>query len=297
MRPILDMCNVQIEITNACHNSCSNCTRLCGHYMKPYFMSMHKVKEAIDSMDGYPKMTGIMGGEPLLHPQFEEICEYLHSKLPPEKCGLWTTLPQGKEHYRDVIVKTFGHIFINDHTRDDIVHAPVLVSSDEIPLADWQKDYLISKCWVQESWSASINEKGAFFCEVAAALATLLDVEGLGWEVSQGWWARSPQHFVQQMSLCHLCGCAMPLKKRISTEEIDDISPKMYEVLKTISPKVMKGKYQIHDLALCTDTSETATYKDPKYRDAIAKRYGMFLMVNEKGFQTPYLLKNYEKVS
>jgi hypothetical protein len=295
VRPILDMDNIQIEITNFCMNSCSNCTRLCGHHEKPYFMDLDMVKKAIDSMECYPKMTGIMGGEPLLHPKFEAICDYLASKIPKEQCGLWTCLPKGKEHLREVIVKTFGHIFINDHTREDIVHAPILVASEELPLKGFQKDYLISKCWVQESWSASINEKGAWFCEVAAALATLLDVNDLAFAVEKLWWGRSPQHYVDQMKMCHLCGCAMPLKKRISVEEVDDISPKMFERLKDISPKIKKMKYEIHNLELYQDDQPIATYKDEKYRDAIAKRYGMFLMVNDHGFQTPYLLKNFER--
>ena len=295
MRPILDMDNIQIEITNACHNTCSNCTRLCGHHPKPYFMSMEKVVAAVDSMKGYPKMTGIMGGEPLLHPQFEEICEYLHSQIPPEQCGLWTCLPKGKEKYREVICKTFGNIFINDHTRDDITHAPVLVASKEISLEQWKKDYLIDKCWVQNSWSASINDKGAFFCEVAAALATLFDVEKVAWPVEVGWWGRSPKHFVSQMGLCEFCGCAMPLGQRVSTDGRDDVSPEMLKLLEQFSPKIKKGLYEIHDLhSVQKQETCSASYKDPSYRDAIAKKYGMFLMINEKRFQTPYLLKNFK---
>jgi hypothetical protein len=266
--------------------------------MKPYFMDKHTVQQAIDSMVGYPKMTGIMGGEPLLHPHFEQICSYLRTKIPKHQCGLWTCLPKGKEHYREIIVETFGNIFINDHTRDDILHHPALVAANEMPIEGWKKDYLISKCWAQESWSASINPKGAWFCEIAASLAVLLDVHNLGWDVEQGWWGRSPQHFVQQMAMCHFCGLAMPLKRRCSTDEIDDISPKMYEILKDISPKLIKGKYKIHDLKPFEgEEGQCATYKEEGYRDKIAKRYGMFLMINEQRFQTPFLLRNWKPES
>jgi hypothetical protein len=264
--------------------------------MKPYFMSLSDAKVAIDSMVGYHHMTGIMGGEPLLHPQFTEICKYLQTKIPKAQCGLWTCLPEGKEHLREIIVETFDHIFINDHTRDDILHHPALVAANEMPLEGWKKDYLINKCWAQETWSASINPKGAWFCEIAASLAVLLDVKNLGWDVVPGWWARSPQHFISQMAMCHYCGMAMPLKRRCSTEEIDDISPKMFEALKDISPKLIKGKYKIHNLEpFVGEEGQCATYKDPNYRDKIAKRYGMFLVVNDQHFQTPYLLKNWKK--
>jgi MoaA/NifB/PqqE/SkfB family radical SAM enzyme len=76
VRSPLDMCNIQIEITNFCHNTCSNCTRLCGHYEKPYFMEYDFFTKAVNSMIGYPKMTGIMGGEPLFHPEFKNNVDY-----------------------------------------------------------------------------------------------------------------------------------------------------------------------------------------------------------------------------
>lgn len=295
MRPIVDMDNIQIEITNRCFKSCSNCTRLVNHHPKPYFMDFEQLKEAVDSVLVYPKMVGLMGGEPLLHPEFERFCKYLHSKIPPERCGLWTCFPKGKEHYREVIVETFGNIFLNDQTRDDILHAPVLVASEEVPGEQWVKDYLINRCWVQNFWSASINPHGAFFCEIAAALSMLLETEqdNGGWKVEPTWWTRVPKDFVKQMDrYCKLCGCAMPLKKRESMDGRDDISPKMFERLKDISPKIKRGECVVHDLQLCEDNRQPATYKDPKYREEIAARYGMFLYNNDRGFNTPCLIRD-----
>ena len=39
-------------------------------------------------------------------------------------------------------------------------------------------DELISNCWVQEQWSASITPKGGFFCEVAGSLDHLMNGPG-----------------------------------------------------------------------------------------------------------------------
>lgn len=303
MRNIISMDTVQIEITNACPNRCGNCTRFVGHHKKPFFMDMDFFKQAVDSMVSYPKMTGMMGGEPLLHPNFEEMCEYLHSKIPPERTGLWTCFPKGYERYREVIVKTFGNIFLNDHTRADIMHKPILVSPAELPMHDWQKWHIIECCWAQHSWSASINPNGAFFCEIAASISMLLDKKTdkngnwIGWKVEPGWWTRSTLHFHEQIKqFCTTCGLAMPLRKRASTDEIDDISPYWLNKLKDRSPKVQAGKYELHDLQLCNDERPLAAYKDPHYRDKIAARYGMFLMVNERSFQTAYLSKKWKGV-
>jgi hypothetical protein len=302
MRPLLSMDTIQIEITNGCVHQCGNCTRFVGHHKKPFLMDFETFKKAVDSMVGYPKMTGIMGGEPLIHPDFERMCWYLHSKIPAKQCGLWTTFPKGYEEYREVIVKTFGNIFLNDHTREDIMHKPILVSAAELPLEEWQKWILTDSCYGQMSWSASINPYGAYFCEIAASLAILLEKKygkngnEIAWEVKPGWWTRSPMHFTSQIKeFCGLCGLAMPLKARASVDGIDDISPKMFERLKSTSPKIKAGKYQIHDLKLCQDQRPLASYKQVDYRQKIAARYGMFTMPNDICFEQPYLLKNWKK--
>lgn len=299
MRALRDMETIQVEITNACINQCSNCTRLVGHHQKPYFMGMDMFKKAVDSLVDYPKMVGIMGGEPLLHPQFEDMCHYLHERILPEQCGLWTCFPEGKERYRDVICETFGNIFLNDHSRNDVLHGPILVPAKEVCAGDYDSMwYLIDHCWVQNGWSASINPMGGFFCEVAAALALLYGRDDLAWEVKEKWWEKTPAvDFKNQASqLCPMCGCAMPLKRRPSTDGVDDISASVLEDMKSISPKVKAGKYVVHDLKCAVDTRKTASYKDEKYRMKIADRYGIFLMVNDRGYQTPYLRRSWNDV-
>ena len=295
MRCIIENDTVQIEITNACPLNCANCTRFTKHVKKPYFMDFEQFKTAVDSMIGFPKMTGIMGGEPLLHPEFEKMCNYLHSKIPPRQTGLWTCLPPGKEHYREVIVETFGNVFFNDHTRNDIMHHPFLVSAKEIKNIDEAvKWVMIDRCWAQLSWSASINPHGAFFCEIAASLSMLLSKEKDGWPVEQGWWWKTPKDYREQMEkYCMLCGGAMPLKRRVSTSIKDEISPEMLQRL-SFSPKVAKGEYDVSNCEFCTDESQMATYKDPAYREAITARYGMFTMENDMHFLTPYLSKSWK---
>ena len=126
-------------------------------------MSFDEFKQAVDCTVEAPHLLGTMGGEPLYHPEFEKFANYLHSKVPREKCGLWTCLPKGKEKYREVICETYGSIFVNSHERDDILHGPILVMPEELPIQSWFVKYLQHHCWVQTSWSSSITPKGAYF--------------------------------------------------------------------------------------------------------------------------------------
>jgi hypothetical protein len=291
MRSILDMDTVQLEITNVCNNKCSNCTRFCNIVRKPFLMTFDEFKVAVDSMVGYPKMTGIMGGEPLLHPDFEKFCNYLLSKIPKEQLGLWTSLPKGYEKHRNVIVDTFKHIFINDHSRTDIYHAPVLVGIEEVVPDKNIMWAAINHCWAQESWSASINPKGAFFCEIAASMSILFE-EGDAWKTEPGWWYRIPKDFTKQMEhYCPRCGLAAPLKMRSSIENITDISPKNMKRLKL---NKSDDRFSVSDLQTVNNNPPMASYKDFDYRNNIAKRYGMFLVINDQKFWTPYLYKEFK---
>jgi organic radical activating enzyme len=168
---------IQIELTNACVLKCSNCTRFSGSQYQPFFITEEQFTAAVDSLVEYPKqnpngIVGFMGGEPMLHPQFEKFCAIALERIPREHLGLWSTFPPAKRKYREVICRTFGQVLLNDHSRGDIMHAPVLVAIEEV-FKDKDERFmwsLIDRCWVQNSWSASVTPKGAYFCEVAAAL-------------------------------------------------------------------------------------------------------------------------------
>ncbi len=295
MRPLLDMDVIQIEITNACVHQCANCTRLVGHSKKPFFMEFDFFKKAVDSLIDYPKMIGIMGGEPLLHPQFPEMAAYLKSKVPDKlRCGLWSTLPKGKEKYGQIIADVFGNVLLNDHTLGNLYHSPVLVAAKDVSADDFQMWYLIDKCWIQNSWSASINPKGAFFCEVAAASDVVFEGPG-GWNVSSDWWKKTPKDYVEQMKqYCVNCSGALPLHARVDTDETDDISKgNLDRLIKVGSPKINKGKYSIYNKG-----ERDSDYHINEFRNniehamKIANRYGLTLKHNELGYLQPFLISS-----
>lgn len=295
MRSLVDMDVIQIEITNACVNQCANCTRLVGHTEKPFFMSLDFFKKAVDSLVDYPKMVGIMGGEPLLHPQFEEMAVYLKEKIPDRiRCGLWSTLPPGKKKYASLIADVFGNVLLNDHTHPELYHHPVLVAARETGLDDFSQWYLIDKCPVQNVWSGSITPKGAFFCEVAAALDMVFQGPG-GWQVEPGWWKKTPRDFVGQMNaVCPRCGVALPLFPRLDTEQVDDVSPGNLEALKRLgSPKIRKGLYQLYNKGIRPKNHPMNKFReDTSYAQKVARKYGLELKTNAIGYLEPFLTNN-----
>lgn len=279
MRSPEEMKIIQIDITNACIHQCSNCTRFCGHHKKPFFMDWETFKRAVASLQGYDAIIGIMGGEPTLHPQFERFTRYLSQEHPPHRpcpalkgaipdfnefirdCnrfyrlskdrwngpGLWSSVTEQYKKHFELIQESFVFQNINDHQNISL-HQPILISRKELGISDEEWFPMRDNCWIQNKWSATITPKGAFFCEIAGALDMLLDGPG-GWEIEPGWWKRKPSEFGEQLKWCEICGGALLHEGRLSSEEIDDVSPAYYEKLKKMgSPKLKAGRVKIFDM-------------------------------------------------
>jgi hypothetical protein len=271
-----DMKIIQIDITNACTKRCSNCTRFCGNHRKPFMMDFETFKKAVDSMEGFPGIVGVMGGEPTLHPEFEKFAEYFASKFGKggvlenarepvtdfnahivrdvfdidnsNRRGLWSIM--GKRYYEhyELIQETFGYQAINDHVSES-EHAALLISRKELGIPDDEWIKMRDDCWIQNRWSASIHPKGAFFCEVAAALDATFDGPG-GWPIEKGWWKRKPEDFKEQLQWCEMCAACLKVPSRNANAEIDDVSPAAYEKLVAIrSPKIKQKLINIVPVA------------------------------------------------
>lgn len=268
MKSPADMKIIQIEITNACPKRCSNCTRFCGHHTEPFFMDFETFKRAVDSMKGFEGIVGIMGGEPTIHPEFERFVRYYRENIGYDdfstacyeptsnfinhilanayhtgysnQRGLWTSVgPKYYEHF-ELIQDTFGYQLVNDHSNASM-HTTLMATRKELGIPDEKWVKLRDNCWVQNLWSASITPKGAFFCEVAAAMDATLGGPG-GWKIEPGWWKRKPADFADQLHWCELCSAALPMAARDARGEVDDVSPVWKEKLVQIeSPKLKKG--------------------------------------------------------
>lgn len=293
MRSPQDMQTIQIDITNACNKACSNCTRFCGNHKKVFFMDFDTFKRAVDSLEGYDGVIGVMGGEPTLHPEFERFSLYLNNKyknwreknsdkdismsisdnrmIYPQKefikeihrrefethhirdnsngsknfmmsgPGLWSNMGVTYRKNYELIQDLFEVQFLNDHINASY-HQPGLFSRKDLGLTDEKWIPLRDNCWIQNEWSATITPKGAFFCEIAGALDMLFDGPG-GWKIEPGWWKRKPEDFGDQLHWCEICGFALDTFMRDANDEIDDVSPTLYEMMKNIdSPRMKKGR-------------------------------------------------------
>ena len=280
MRPIHENTVIQIELTNACHLSCRHCTRHVGHHRRPFFMELDLIRQAIESLEGFKGRIGLMGGEPTLHPQFEEACKIFQDMVPRRKREFWTAGFKWGEK-KEVIYETFDRdrINYNDHVAYDGKHTPLLVAIDEVVDDPELRQELIENCPFQTHWSASITPKGGFFCEIAASLDWLMDGPG-GYPIEPGWWDKEPKDFQDQVDrYCGMCSGAIPLPAYSDGRggrdgpTVDAITPKNIERLKAQgSPKIMGGHYEVWTKKITREDVEEHKARNPReYRSFEAR--------------------------
>ena len=250
MIPLYKKVSIQIDITNACPLNCAHCNRLVGHHKKPYFMNVDAVAKAIESLDGFPGTVGIIGGEPLLHPDIAEICSLVRKMIPREKRHI-ATMGYKWDEYKDLLFDTFDieGIQYNDHSNtNEVCHQPVLVAAEDI-LEDRELMWrLIGNCWMQWRWCGSITPKGGFICETAGAIDMLFDGPG-GYPIERGWWNKEVEHITDQVKrYCPRCSMCVPFPKYDCKAGCELVSRGNAALLaKAGSPKFLNGKTVIVD--------------------------------------------------
>ena len=252
MQPIYKAWCVQIDITNHCSRACLYCSRYNGH-LRPdqrKHMSLAQIRIALNSLKTWPNKIGIIGGEPLLHPEFSQMCELILNSFPPEKMGLWTSGGKNYKALLPLINQTFGLVAYNEHNEEQLKtckHQPLTVAIKDVIEDESVRKTLIDDCWVQRTWCATINHFGAYFCEVAAAQDVLLNDGRNAWSVTPGWWKREPGQFKEQVdSFCDNCGMAIPMERELIKTKTEKFSP---SILKQFREKQLK-RVSDHDVEI-----------------------------------------------
>lgn len=203
---------LQIHITRACDLACFGCTQGSNLRGAPVMMSVAQFEQACLSLKDYFGVVGIFGGNPTLHPQFEEICKVMKGIIPWERRGLWSNNLSGKgkickttfnprhsnlnvhlvreaydEMYRDwpearAEIKGLDPSWPEAkgrpaHIVGDSRHAPPYVALKDVVEDRDERLRMIGNCDVNQNWSAMIGvfrgQLRAWFCELAGAQSIL----------------------------------------------------------------------------------------------------------------------------
>lgn len=282
MRSPSEMDIVVIDLTNKCHLSCSNCTRLVAHQPVKWDMDLPTFEKAVRSLEGWDgpgKVVGLIGGEPTLNKDFEAIAvrfkelwggetngpkgvppiadfnAYANERLHDRSSGrgLWTSLGVRFNQHAETIHDVFDHWNTNTHEAGGR-HQTGLVDRKEmceaLGISDEEWIKYRDNCWVQNTWSATITPKGSYFCEVAAHLDMLFNDGKRAWPIEPGWWKRKPEEFGEQLEICEMCSLCLPGPSQEDAKEKDIIGEGHRIRLQMAgSPAMKKGNYELYDPA------------------------------------------------
>ena len=282
MKPIYEMYICNIDITNYCDKACPYCIRYLRHLRpdKQYFMSLDEFEKALDSMVGWPGQIGICGGEPTLHPKFPQICEIINdykAKNPGSRFQMFTAHTENFKRYHSLLQGTFCHVPLNEHTdyqKSVCLHQPSTVAIGEVIKNKKLMESLIDDCWVQRTWAPSINRRGAFFCEVAGSMSTVIDGPP-GYPIERGWWDKTPEQFKDQRdAYCHKCGMCLPMDRDLLGSDIEQFTPKLLAEFKRCKAKRTSVKdVKVINNKLTRGDIEKQTGWDPgNYRQDLEKK-------------------------
>lgn len=286
---------VQIHTTRLCDESCYNCTQ--GSNLKgPYHhITVDNFEEAVVSLmtpEPYFGTIGVFGGNPALHPEFEQLCLILQKHVPQRKCGLWCNNPKG--HGR-IMARTFNPALSNlnvhlsqqaydEFRRDwpesrpfgldaDSRHSPVFVAMSDVISSEEERWEKIANCDINKHWSAMVaqfrGELRAWFCEIAGAQSILHqdnpDYPDTGVPVEPGWWKRPIEDYEMQIRIhCH--ECSVPLRGYGSLAQAADDDPDAVEMTSALHASVYRPKNPKRPVKVVESLDDLNT-KDLKFTD------------------------------
>lgn len=252
MKPISQAWCMQIDITNFCGHDCLYCSRYNKHLRADQrkHMSLEFFETALQSLKNWQGMIGIIGGEPILHPQFREMCTIIRNYFPKSKMGLWTSGGKRYPEYLDEINKTFGFLAYNEHNPEQkkvCKHQPLTIAIKDVVKDEAVRNKLIDGCWVQRTWCPTINHFGGYFCEVAAGQDVLFNDGANAYPIEPDWWNKTPEMFKGQVDLfCNNCGMAIPMERDTLISNKEKVSQTVLEMLqKNNSRKITEEDLQL----------------------------------------------------
>lgn len=251
-----DIC--QVIVTRRCTLNCSNCTQLLPFRRDEPNMAPDVFRAALRSLEGWPGVRGIFGGNPCSHPRFAELMEILVEEVPDQRQrGLWSNdlmahgalvrevfYPHGRFNLNahavapaaDEIDRQVPGKLIAKSRNEPARHGAILVDRRDFGIDDAAWVEMRERCDINQHWSAAIAERDgtpyAYFCEVGAALDGVRG-ENHGILAEPGWWRSRMDRFEHQVRECCDRGCGVPLRLRghLDREEVYDASPAWRETL------------------------------------------------------------------
>jgi hypothetical protein len=289
---------IQVKVTTYCDLDCKNCSVAVGIARKlkrQWNMPVEAYREALKSLKGFPGVVGLFGGNPCLHPQFEDLCQILEDEFPDkDQRGLWSNRLYG---HGTTCRRVFSpqHSNLNVHgvqkayeeirwdwpeanpvgLKEPSMHGPLFGALKDVGYTEAEMWAAVGNCPINQNWSAcitytpgSVRDKvRGYFCEIAATQAEISGEWYAGIPVYPGWWVGHMEKYKHQVDF-HCRHCLVPM----SPAKVDAAGQQPEAYTETwgalLTPLMVRGRAmrQVADRAELAGNGTPATAYLPKAR-------------------------------
>jgi hypothetical protein len=237
---IPNMHRIEIDITYVCNLKCQGCCRSCSQAPSNLHMPIDKIHAFIEETAKKNLLwesVHILGGEPTLHPQFNDIISILDDWF--EKNSSSTDLKVISNGTGEVVKRRLDEIperWLYDNSfKSGVVtdyFEPFNIAPIDLP--EWRNEDFTKGCWITQDCGMGLTPFGYFHCAIAGGIERILGLNKGYTEIPSHPWA-----FLKQMNAyCKFCGIflndvhksrAEQLRKNISPNSISDTWKRAYK--------------------------------------------------------------------
>ncbi|RQD82156.1 MAG: radical SAM protein [Methanocalculus sp. MSAO_Arc2] len=202
------MKRIEIDITYDCKLRCPNCARSCSQAPDVLAMSPQQIERFINeslSNNVTWDLIGVLGGEPMLHPEVEEILEVLLSykmDYSPESVIRITTSGYGKV-VKDALLRVPKGVEVNNTSKQS-PYQEKFEPFNLAPVDQWKfflSDYR-NGCSTTSDCGLGLNAYGYYPCGPGGSIDRVM-----GFDIGLKKIPSSRQEIISQMDqLCRYCG-------------------------------------------------------------------------------------------
>jgi hypothetical protein len=230
-----NMKTLVIHITYRCNGVCENCSNLCAQAPSREDMSIESIQKFInDSVILNYKWEKIVlqGGEPTLHPQFENVCilleEYKKEHNPNVILSVCTNGYSDHTKKMLIFAEQHSHILENSFKSKEVMNKSYVYEYIPVNVApvDIGYELQIMGCFQSSTCGITLNNQGFWECSPSAAACRVFDFyKPICNELKDLTIEATKKIFEQH---CKYCGFALPAP-RVKGQRTSPIWEKYFE--------------------------------------------------------------------
>lgn len=225
----------EIVITNVCNLSCGGCCQMVGRFSKDqlWFISLEELDKSIQLLNKFPSKDSskspitIFGGEPTLHPKWDDIIQLLKGY----SSNIFWINTNGRLGHKRYQKEDNLVWWVDLHPANQLFVQTSYAAKDAIKLSSdaayWEKAQVDCPIW--KGCQCSLYKGKAYFCENAAAIDWLYNNGKNGWDIDPNTnpFNKTKDEIDEQAShLCKRCGwCVTELVPRQLSKDPTYVSP------------------------------------------------------------------------